>query len=77
MAEEHEPLLRAEAEVFGLDVPAMLAFVNYSDPVAALQLYRDANPDLNVSHKKLQALLESDPYSLAVGVLKTMAPDGP
>ena len=56
MAEEQEPRLRAEAEAFGVDVPALLDFANHSDPEAALQLYRDANPDLNVSHKKLATL---------------------
>lgn len=75
MAEEHEALLEAEAEVFGLDVPAMLEFVNYSDPEAALALYRKANPDLDLSHKKLQAMLETDPYRLVVGVLRCMRPE--
>jgi hypothetical protein len=74
-AEEHESRLQAEAEIFGLDVPAMLEFVNHSDPEAALNLYRKANPDLDVSHTKLKVMLETDPYPLAVGVLRCMQPE--
>lgn len=75
VAEEQEPRLRAEAEAFGLDVPALLEFVNLSDPEAALNLYRNANPDLDLSLAKLQELLETDPYRLAVAVLRCMRPE--
>ena len=77
--EQQSEKLREESGWLNLeeDLPGLPALLNKFDPKKALELYEQANPDLNLHQLPLdlESLPKDRQYQVALGVLKMLSQD--